>query len=253
MGWNKVKSIRKVEAANPNPEVFDNTMREVKFVAVTSEKKEVELVPGGRKISLSWKNRTDYINLLYKHALHEYDTQIDAIHKGLSFVVPTHLLSLFTWQEVSALVCGRGMSLQDVDLLEEMTNYSGGHGKNTTTIKLFWKMMREKFTEEDRAAFLAFVWGRSRLPTSKQNFSERFTISGHSRSRSNPDAWFPIAHTCAFSVEMPKYTNIESMTEKIKWAMYNCTTTDADGSVARGATVVGLERQSSSEEGPSMW
>jgi len=249
--FNKFMAISKVERSNPNPQLFDRQMQEVKFVAINSEGKQVELVPNGDKKSVTWKNRREYVRLLKRLCFHEFDTQIDAMHKGLAYVVPMSLLAIFTWQEVAALVCGRGMSLADIELLKQMTSYSGGHNASTPTIKLFWKMMTEKFNEEDRAQFLVFVWGRSRLPTSKEGFKQRFTISGHSRSNSAPNKWFPIAHTCGFSVEMPKYTTLEAMESKIRWAMYNCTTTDADGSIQRSGTVVGLEEKGSG--GPSLW
>uniref|UniRef100_A0A7S0DIF5 Uncharacterized protein n=1 Tax=Amorphochlora amoebiformis TaxID=1561963 RepID=A0A7S0DIF5_9EUKA len=251
--FNKIDAIRKVEASRPSPKLFDSQMKEVKFVTRNSEGKTVELIPNGKKSVLTWDNRREYVRLLRRMSFHEFDTQIDAMKKGLAFVVPISLLTMFTWQEVSALVCGRGMSLGDIELLEQMTSYSGGHNKNTTTIKLFWKMMKERFSEEDRAAFLAFVWGRNRLPTDKASFTQRFTISGHSRSNSNPNNWFPIAHTCGFSVEMPKYTTLEAMEKKIKWAMYNCTTTDADGSIQRSGMVVGLSGGPEDEKEPSLW
>ncbi|GAB5357231.1 hypothetical protein AAMO2058_000356400 [Amorphochlora amoebiformis] len=37
---------------------------------------------------------------------------------------------LFPWKDIMSQVCGRGMSKSDVDLLENMTNYSG-HNKNS--------------------------------------------------------------------------------------------------------------------------
>eukprot|EP00468_Gymnochlora_sp_CCMP2014_P011319 CAMPEP_0167765182 /NCGR_PEP_ID=MMETSP0110_2-20121227/14520_1 /TAXON_ID=629695 /ORGANISM="Gymnochlora sp., Strain CCMP2014" /LENGTH=113 /DNA_ID=CAMNT_0007652817 /DNA_START=123 /DNA_END=464 /DNA_ORIENTATION=- len=112
-------------------------------------------------------------------------------------------------------------------------------------------MMKERFNEEERATFLIFVWGRSRLPTRVQDFDQKFSITGHSRSSSNPDGWFPIAHTCGFSVELPKYTNIDIMTKRIKWAMNNCQSTDADGSVSRGGNVIGMEDED--EQLESLW
>ena len=44
----------------------------------------------------------------------------------------------------------------------------------------------------------------------------------------NPDQYLPRAHTCFFSVNLPKYSSKELMTEKLKYAIFNCTEMDAD-------------------------
>lgn len=66
-----------------------------------------------------------------------------AIRRGLGTVVPLALLSLFTWRELEAQVCGRGIGLDEIDLLQRMTNYSGCD-TDDAHIKHFWKMMRER-------------------------------------------------------------------------------------------------------------
>lgn len=46
--------------------------------------------------------------------------------------------------------------------------------KDDPHVVLFWRMMREKFSDEDRAKFLTFTWGRSRLPTQLADFDDKF-------------------------------------------------------------------------------
>ena len=45
---------------------------------------------------------------------------------------------------------------------------------------------------------------------------------------SKPDSFLPKAHTCFFSINLPKYTRKEIMHEKLLYAIYNCTEMDAD-------------------------
>eukprot|EP00466_Bigelowiella_natans_P013588 jgi/Bigna1/40151/e_gw1.39.40.1 len=201
-----------------------------------SDGKKVELCRDGANKQLSWANRNEYMKLLLNFRINEFDVQVKAIRKGLAEVVPLQFTSLFTWKEIMIQVCGRGMTRGDCDLLERMTNYSG-HQKTDQCIKNFWKMMRDVFNDEQRSQFIAFVWGRSRLPTSASDFSQRFYITGHSRSAGNPDGWFPIAHTCGFSIELPKYTTLDVMVKKITWAMQNCGSVDADGGISSGTRV----------------
>ena len=43
-----------------------------------------------------------------------------------------------------------------------------------------------------------------------------------------PDSYLPKAHTCFFSINLPKYTSKAMMTEKLRYAITNCTEMDAD-------------------------
>jgi hypothetical protein len=40
-----------------------------------------------------------------------------------------------------------------------------GFDKDSPTIALFWEMITDRFDDDTRCKFLAFVWARSRLPT----------------------------------------------------------------------------------------
>lgn len=79
---------------------------------------------------------------------------------------------------------------------------------------------------EERSMVLRFTWGRSRLPLSAEGFSQRFKLQ--SFGKSPPDAYFPVAHTCFFGLELPRYSHIEVMKEKLRYAIYNCQAIDGD-------------------------
>ena len=80
--------------------------------------------------------------------------------------------------------------------------------------------MLEAFDHDDRRAFLRFVWGRSRLPLKAEGFKEKFKIQGFQRSP--PDRYFPVAHTCFFTIELPAYSSAKLMRERLRYAIYNC-------------------------------
>ena len=40
---------------------------------------------------------------------------------------------------------------------------------------------------------------------------------------------FPISHTCFFELEIPEYTSIDIMRERLVYAINNCLTIDGDG------------------------
>jgi len=227
LAWNPLEGIKQAESSM-KPEMFDEAMEEIKFEVNGSDGKLRPLIDGGDQVSLSWKNRKKFIDLIRKYRLNEFTAQCQAMRRGLATVVPQALLSIFTWRELEVAVCGRGMTIEDVAMLERLTNYSGCSASDPH-IKLFWQMMREKFTEEERGKFLVYVWGRSRLPTVESDFGQTFRINDYSRSKGKPDDWFPIGHTCGFSIDFPRYTSIEMMTKRVLWAINASGEIDADG------------------------
>lgn len=46
--------------------------------------------------------------------------------------------------------------------------------------------------------------------------------------KKNPDGYLPKAHTCFFSLNLPKYTSDEVMRTKIRYAIVHCVEMDAD-------------------------
>ncbi len=84
----------------------------------------------------------------------------------------------------------------------------------------------EEFTNEERSAFIRFTWGRSRLPLNAAGFSQRFKLQ--SFDKRPPDNYLPVAHTCFFSLELPRYSSIDIMRDKLRYAIFNCQAIDGD-------------------------
>lgn len=153
------------------------------------------------------------------------------------------------------MVCG--VAEVDIKLLESVTEYSSCRSTDSHII-LFWKVLSD-FSNDEKAAFVRFVWGRSRLPLTASGFSQRFKIQ--SFPRSPPDSYLPVSHTCFFSlgisslviycdisfllfyitevadiltycIELPQYSSIEVMREKLRYAIFNCAAIDGDDTTA---------------------
>ena len=93
-------------------------------------------------------------------------------------------------------------------------------------IKNFWKCL-EEFNAEERASYLRFVWGRSRLPLTSKDFPMQHRIS--ILSHGNPDVALPTSHTCFFSIDIPRYSSYEHLKNKLKYAITHCQAIDTDG------------------------
>jgi len=202
-------------------ELFASTFF-VSYTTTSSDDRMVELVPNGENIDVTFETRQHYCDLVMNYRLHEFDLQAAAVRAGLATVVPLSLLSLVGWSQLEHMVCGSPEI--DVALLERMTDYSSCR-KTDTHIQYFWQVLRE-FNQEERAALLKFTWGRTRLPLTAADFPQRFKLQ--SFHRSPPDAYYPAAHTCFFSLELPRYSSLEIMREKLRYAIFNCEAIDGD-------------------------
>eukprot|EP00471_Norrisiella_sphaerica_P000773 CAMPEP_0184486476 /NCGR_PEP_ID=MMETSP0113_2-20130426/7955_1 /TAXON_ID=91329 /ORGANISM="Norrisiella sphaerica, Strain BC52" /LENGTH=4298 /DNA_ID=CAMNT_0026868373 /DNA_START=23 /DNA_END=12919 /DNA_ORIENTATION=- len=219
------------------------------FTCVLSNQKLVKLVNNGQQKKVTWNNRKLYLKLLLRERLNEFRTQCAAIRRGLASVVPASVFTLFTHQELEIAVCGSPMI--NVDLLQMNTAYTYPTKGSDRHVRLFWKMMREKFTQADRIKFLRFVWGRSRHPRDNESWgAEKFHIAPHSPSQNSklsPDEYHPSAHTCFFTLELPEYSSLEIMYSKVLYAITHCTAVDGDATF-NAARQIAIDDSSTDDE-----
>ena len=90
-------------------------------------------------------------------------SQIESFLDGLYDLVPAHLISIFSPTELELLICG----LPDVDIADMKCNteYQGFRASDPI-IQWFWETL-ESFNRAERALFVQFVTG-----TSKVNLSD---------------------------------------------------------------------------------
>jgi hypothetical protein len=92
----------------------------------------------------------------------------------------------------------------------------------------FWRAVRA-LNRQDKAAFLNFCSGRTRLPSAVSDFPTMFKLLGPpSGSTSDPDNYLPIAQTCFFSLSVPKYSSFETCLSKLRYAIHHTDLMDAD-------------------------
>lgn len=200
----------------------------------------VDLFASGSDVPVSWEGRQEYLRLLKAHRVSECAIQVAAIARGLATQVPRHLLSLFTWQELELMVCGR--TTVDLALLKSCTVYGERVSASDLTIRYFWSAL-ESFSEAERVMYLRFVWGRSRLPLTAAGFTRKHKISYLLKDR--PDSYLPVAHTCFLSLDLPRYSSKTVLREKLLYAITHCQAIDADDTTAA--------RQSARQIGRSAW
>jgi len=230
-----LEKLRNIHLHGIDSESFGYTFYET-FVTISTDSRTIELIPNGKEKDVTFENRNYYCDLVEQYRLHEFDRQAAAVRQGLGCMIPSRLLSIYTWDQLEEMVCGRPTI--DIQLLKSVTEYSSCSA-NDAHILLFWQAM-EEFTNEERSMFIRFTWGRSRLPLTADSFPQRFKLQ--SFGKSPPDSYLPISHTCFFSVELPRYSTLEIMKDKLRYAIYNCQAIDGDDtSVGMQAASMGWE------------
>lgn len=85
---------------------------------------------------------------------------------------------------------------------------------------------------QEKSQFLNFCSGRSRLPSSVNEFPTLFKLIGPPpASLNDPDMYLPIAQTCFFSLSIPKYSSYEVCLSKLRYAICHADLMDADFNV----------------------
>ncbi|CAF4939010.1 unnamed protein product [Rotaria sp. Silwood1] len=226
----KVKSLNECDddGVNNNCDyLFSSIMTELTFDVVSSTGQTYELIPGGFHIRITAANFEDYCMHYRQYRINEFYRQIEFIRQGLYSVVPWADLTVFTAHELEEVVCGKGYI--DIEMLKRHTDYDGDH-ESSPHIQQFWSVLSDMFSEEQKKLFLIFVWRRSTLPYSDNDFSTNFTIA-HLETSGNVDEALPRSYTCAFTLQLPAYSTKEIMYERLNYAITYCSSIDTDGRI----------------------
>ena len=138
-------------------------------------------------------------------------------------------------RRLSLLACGT----PDVDVarLRATTDYNGGTRAADAHVGWLWAVLAEDFDAGERVAFLRFVSGRSRLPAGDAELRRQHNhLQIQPLEKTPADAWLPVAHTCFFQLDLPRYSGRGVLAQKLRYAITHGMSIDADRrNVGRGA------------------
>jgi E3 ubiquitin-protein ligase HUWE1 len=180
--------------------------------------KTIDLIPNGRNIDVTDKNKAQFIDLKVQVMLYGViKAQLNALRDGLYEVIDTDLISIFTESELELLICGNPVI--DVEDWKNNTEYSG-LSMSSNLIRWFWRAV-EEFSQSERAKLLHFVTGTSKVPSGgfanlqSNGVETNFRIS---RSYDNTSS-LPSAHTCFNRLDLPDYRSYEILKSKLLLAI----------------------------------
>jgi len=119
---------------------------------------------------------------------------------------------LFHPREVEFLI--RGSPSFRFDQLEKLVEYRNGYSPDHPVIKNFWQAFHSLSTDLKRK-FLLFLTGSDRVPLAGLS-SLKFII----QRTGDPNA-LPAAHTCYNILDLPEYSDLETLQSKLVYAITN--------------------------------
>jgi len=206
------RSLQDIEACEDIEDLYlDFTTN----IEVFGETQTIPLKPGGEEIDVTNYNRQEYMQLKMKHImLDRTKSQLAHFLRGVYDVIPEIWLSIFDYRELELLLCGLpNINVQD---WKNNTIYKGQYaskGAKHKVIQWFWETL-ENANQEQRARFLQFCTGTSRVPV--QGFRALQGSDGNIKtfnivSIDLKTCMYPRAHTCFNRIELPLYKNREQL------------------------------------------
>ncbi|CAM9092811.1 unnamed protein product, partial [Ectocarpus fasciculatus] len=216
------------DSSSPLLEELESLIQDLSWTVVRSDGRTVELVEGGSTKSVTIDNLGYYLSLCVQARLLECAPAVESFRNGFLSVIPESALTLLCWYDLKQIVCGADSI--DVSRLQENTEYDDDVTPDDAHIVAFWDVLTNNFTEEEKVMFLRFVWARPSLPPRGAEFSQKLKIQSAVGEDSDlkPDQYLPKAHTCFFSINLPRYSTKEVLADRLRYAIRNCTEMDAD-------------------------
>eukprot|EP00058_Branchiostoma_floridae_P017429 XP_002602917.1 hypothetical protein BRAFLDRAFT_128503 [Branchiostoma floridae] len=180
-----------------------------------------DLKQNGRNITVTEDHKHEYVKLVCQLKMTgSIRKQIDAFLEGFYEIIPKRLISIFNEQELELLISGLpNIDLDDLKANSEYHKYQS----NSLQIQWFWRALRS-YDQADRAKFLQFVTGTSKVPLQGfshlegMNGTQKFQIHRDDRSTDR----LPSAHTCFNQLDLPPYETYEKLHYMLKIAIQEC-------------------------------
>ncbi|CAN3361037.1 E3 ubiquitin-protein ligase Rsp5p [Diutina catenulata] len=203
--------------------ILDNDITDILDLTFSAEDErfgeiiEVDLKPGGRDIEVTEDNKHEYVELISEWKISKrVEEQFKAFIDGFNELIPQDLVNVFDERELELLI--GGLAEIDVDDWKKHTDYRG-YQESDQVIQWFWQCIKE-WDSEQKARLLQFTTGTSRIPVNGfkdlqgSDGPRRFTIE-----KAGEPNQLPKSHTCFNRVDLPPYTDYDSMKQKLTLAV----------------------------------
>ena len=204
---------QRLAASGPEALAADGEFDGLCLTINLSDTSTKELFPRGAERWLTPEHRDEYLARVREARMEEDAAQLAALRAGLESVVPREVLSLLTWQEIERRVCGNPeIAAEDIRV---NCRFQGDVANPDVVVADLFAAL-ERFSRDELELFLRFVTGRRRLPA-------KITI----KIGGSPEE-LPKAATCVNMLYLPVYPDVDTVYEKVRYAIVNCVAIDND-------------------------
>ncbi|XP_067901927.1 probable E3 ubiquitin-protein ligase HERC3 isoform X2 [Heterodontus francisci] len=170
-----------------------------------------ELIPDGDKTPVQKHNRKQFVDAYVDYKLNtSVEQQFNDFAQG--FRIHMKNADLFLPDELRAVI--HGNTKYEWELLEQNATYNG-YTETARAVRNFWQVF-ENLEEEMKKQFLAFLSGSERIPAGG---IRNLSITILNTSSNEPDSSYPRAYTCTRTLDLPNYSSIEILREKLLHAI----------------------------------
>ena len=188
-----------------------------KYTTFLSNGQEFELVPYGKEIDLTQNNKSEYIHRSKQIYLSQFVKAFEMARKGFLDSTFSYFFKPMTPLDLENEISG--VNYVDISLLKRITVYhsfpGSGKAEDHQSVKWFWAVL-ERFSQQELAGYLRYVWGRSRL---SHAFGDTHKLSFVAKHKNQ----IPEAHTCFFELDLGTYASEAELNRLLRYGIQNCT------------------------------
>ncbi|XP_030207014.1 probable E3 ubiquitin-protein ligase HERC3 isoform X3 [Gadus morhua] len=178
---------------------------------------DLDLLPNGEFIQVTQDNRQKYVDLQVDMVFsRSVEHQFREFERGFSRGCPSPEWRMFLPDQLMTLLKGEEVHWDD---LRQNAKYQGCTS-NDEVIKNFWIVFAE-FSVEQKKDFLIFISGTDRNPKLR---CSTIMIMINLLCYQEPELYYPEAVTCYWTLNLPNYSNIQTLRQKLLHAVECCDT-----------------------------
>ncbi|CAL8329977.1 unnamed protein product [Merluccius merluccius] len=177
---------------------------------------DLDLLPNGQSIPVTKVNRQKYVDLHVDMVLNRsVEYQFKEFETGFLRGCPSPVWKMFLPDQLMTLL--KGEEIFNWDDLRKNAIYQDCTSDDKV-VKNFWAVFAE-FSVEQKKDFLKFLTGTDRLPKVRSSTIKiRIKLSCYT----DPEFYYPMAETCFWTLNLPNYSNIQILRQKLLDAVECC-------------------------------
>ncbi|XP_064416303.1 probable E3 ubiquitin-protein ligase HERC6 isoform X3 [Latimeria chalumnae] len=180
--------------------------------SVSWQNQQKDLVPDGENEPVTNANRKRFVDTLVNYVFNEsVEMLFNEFRRGFYKVCDQEILEFFTPQELMAVMVGN--TDYDWQRLQQNTLYDGGYSPSHPTIIMFWNVFHD-LPLNKKKDFLLFATGSDRIPPLGMDAVRIIFVPSK-----GSDFYMPEAYTCYDMIQLPTYTTVERLKERLLMAL----------------------------------